>query len=82
MERKALFIQQAKRNEVDVREVEDLGGGDIGESAAATKAIATGDPRYLRQVELDDTVRRLTALAQAHQEALHARRWRLSGLRR
>lgn len=78
IETKARFINQAKRNEVDVREVEDLGGGDIGESAAATKAIATGDPRYMRQVELDDTVRRLSALAQAHQEAVLASRWRRS----
>ena len=82
VESKALFIQQTKRNEVDVREIEDLGGGDIGESAAATKAIATGDPRYLRQVELDETVRRLNALEQAHREALDARRWRLSRIRR
>ncbi|MDN5930238.1 MAG: hypothetical protein L0I24_04120 [Pseudonocardia sp.] len=79
VESKALFVNQAKRTEVgDLREVEDLGGGDIGESAAATKAIATGDPRYLRQVELDETVRRLTALGQAHQEAGRAGRWRLS----
>ena len=82
VESKALFIQQTKRNEVDVREIEDLGGGDIGESAAATKAIATGDPRYLRQVELDETVRRLNALEQAHRDALDARRWRLSRIRR
>lgn len=79
VESKALFINQTKRNEVgDLREVEDLGGGDIGESAAATKAIATGDPRHLRQVELDEAVRRLSALAQAHQEATRAARWRLS----
>lgn len=82
VERKAVFIQQAKRNEVDVREIEDLGGGDIGESAAATKAIATGDPRYLRRVELDDVVRRLGALSQAHQEAAEVNRWRLSDLRK
>jgi hypothetical protein len=63
VQRKAVFIQQAKRNEVDVREVEDLGGGDIGESAAATKAIATGDPRYVKQVELEDEVKRLSALS-------------------
>lgn len=82
VESKAVFINQAKRNEVgDLREVEDLGGGDIGESAAATKAIATGDPRYLRQVELDETVQRLSALAQAHQEATRAARLRLSRTR-
>jgi hypothetical protein len=56
-----LFIEQMRRNEVLDTEIEDLSGGDIGAAAAETKAIATGDPRYLRQVELDDAVRRLTA---------------------
>jgi hypothetical protein len=59
---KALFIEQMRRNEVLDSEIEDLSGGDIGAAAAETKAIATGDPRYLRQVELDDAVRRLSAL--------------------
>ena len=64
---KTVFIEQMRRNEVLDTEIEDLSGGDIGAAAAETKAIATGDPRYLRQVELDDDVRRLTALERAHQ---------------
>ncbi|ODU08885.1 MAG: helicase [Pseudonocardia sp. SCN 72-51] len=63
---KQLFIHQVRRNEVTDLEVEDLDGGDIGSSAAETKAIATGDPRYVRQVELDDEVKRLNALERSH----------------
>ena len=32
--------------------------------------MATGDPRYLRQVQLDDDVKRLTALQRAHTDAI------------
>ena len=63
---KALFIDQMRRNEVIDNEVEDLSGGDIGSAAAETKAIATGDPRYVQQVELEDDVKRLSALERAH----------------
>jgi N12 class adenine-specific DNA methylase len=69
VEAKARFIEQVKRENVDVDEIEDLGGGDISGAAAETKAIATGDPRYIKQVELDDDVRRLTALESAHRDA-------------
>jgi hypothetical protein len=62
VEAKALFTEQMHRNEVTDLEIEDLSGGDIGAAAAETKALATGDPRYLRQVQLDDDVKRLTAL--------------------
>jgi N12 class adenine-specific DNA methylase len=74
---KALFIDQMRRNEVLDSEIEDLSGGDIGAAAAETKAIATGDPRYLRQVELDDAVRRLTALQRAHQQSVRNRDWQV-----
>jgi N12 class adenine-specific DNA methylase len=69
VEAKALFIEQIKRENVTVDEIEDLGGGDISSAAAETKAIATGDPRYIKQVELDDDVKRLQALERAHQDA-------------
>ena len=62
---KSLFIEQVRRNEVSDTEIEDLSGGDIGAAAAETKALATGDPRYLRQVELDEQVRRLQAVTAA-----------------
>jgi len=41
----------------------------LGNSAAATKAVATGDPRYLQQVQLDDDVKRLDALKRAQGDA-------------
>ncbi|WP_236728592.1 DEAD/DEAH box helicase family protein, partial [Mycolicibacterium obuense] len=72
---KSLFIEQVNRSEVTDRDIEDLSGGDIGAAAAETKALATGDPRYLRQVELDEQVRRLQALERAHHEATRRRDW-------
>jgi len=72
-EAKALFTEQMHRNEVTDLEIEDLSGGDIGAAAAETKALAIGDPRYLRQVQLDDDVKRLTALERAHHEAVRRR---------
>ncbi|WP_457142380.1 AAA family ATPase [Mycobacterium sp. URHB0021] len=75
---KSLFIEQVRRNEVADTEIEDLSGGDIGAAAAETKALATGDPRYLRQVELDEQVRRLLALERAHQESMRRRDWRVA----
>ncbi len=44
----------------------DLGSDSIADSAATTKAIATGDPRYLRQVELSAAVDELQSEADAH----------------
>ncbi|GAB7149628.1 helicase-related protein [Mycobacterium riyadhense] len=72
VEAKALFIEQTKRSNASVDEIEDL-GGDISAAAAETKAIATGDPRYIKQVQLDDDVKRLTALEIAHHEAASRR---------
>lgn len=79
---KTLFIEQMRRNEVLDIEIDDLSGGDIGTAAAETKAIATGDPRYIHQVELDDTVKRLTALQRAHSQSVRNRDWQVSVLER
>ncbi|KWX20438.1 helicase [Mycolicibacterium wolinskyi] len=79
---KSLFIEQMRRNEVVDLEIEDLSGGDIGSAAAETKAIATGDPRYIRQVELDDEVRRLASLERAHHDSVRQRDWRVRELER
>jgi len=49
--------------------VADLGGDDLGNAAAATKAVATGDPRYVEQVSLEDDVKRLSAMVRAHSDA-------------
>jgi len=69
VERKARFIGQLKTGDLDARTAEDLSSDELGNSAAATKAIATGDPRYLQQVQLDDDVKRLSALKRAHGDA-------------
>ncbi len=69
VERKARFIGQIKTGDLDARTAEDLGSDELGNSAAATKAVATGDPRYLAQVQLDDDVKRLSALKRAHGDA-------------
>jgi N12 class adenine-specific DNA methylase len=69
VEAKALFIEQVKRSTVNVDEVDDISHGDLGSAAAETKAIATGDARYIRQVQLTDDVQRLEALESAHQQA-------------
>jgi N12 class adenine-specific DNA methylase len=79
---KTVFIEQMRRNQVLDTEIEDLSGGDIGAAAAETKAIATGDPRYVRQVELDDAVRRLSALQRAHQQSVRNRDWQVQILER
>ncbi len=51
------------------RTVADLGGDELGNAAAATKAIATGDTRYVEQVSLDDDVKRLAEMQRAHSDA-------------
>jgi N12 class adenine-specific DNA methylase len=79
---KQLFIEQMRRNEAVDIEIEDLAGGDLGAAAAETKAIATGDPRYVRQVELDDTVKRFTALQRTHSQSVRNRDWQVSVLER
>ena len=76
---KALVIDQVRRGDTVDSEVESLDGGDIGTAAAETKALATGDPRYLRQVELEDQVKRLVALERAYHESLRRRDWIVSG---
>lgn len=42
-----------------------------------TKAAATGDERYLRMVQLEDEVRKLTALAEAHSDNVASARRRI-----
>jgi len=69
VEKKARFIAQLKTGNTTDRTVADLGGDDLGNAAAATKAVATGDPRYVEQVSLEDDVKRLSAMVRAHSDA-------------
>jgi len=69
VERKARFIAQLKTGNTEARTAADVGGDDLGNAAAATKAIATGDPCYVEQVQLEDEVKRLSAMQRAHSDA-------------
>ncbi|WP_307856938.1 helicase-related protein [Mycolicibacter acidiphilus] len=72
VEAKAAYIEQLKVADLAAMaagEVDDIGGGEMTIAAAETKALATGDPRYVTQVQLQDDVARLTALHRAHSEA-------------
>ena len=76
VESKAVFIEQAKRGQLDdVAEVDDIADDSLSEAAAATKAAATGDERFLEMATLEDEVKNLSALANAHADSrAHARR--------
>jgi len=66
LERKAFFIERLKRADRSARRVEDLGADSLAENAAMIKAIATGDDRYIRQVELQSAVADLQAEQDAY----------------
>ncbi len=68
MEKKARFIAQLKTGNIDTRTAEDVGGG-MENAAAAAKAVSTGDPRYVEQVQLADDVARLAAMQRAHSDS-------------
>lgn len=76
VERKARFIAEAKTGQLDptVTEVQDVDSSQsLVDAAAATKAAATGDERFLRMVELQSEVDDLQALANAHRDSrMHA----------
>ncbi|WP_240498128.1 helicase-related protein [Williamsia sp. 1135] len=66
LHRKAHFIEQFKTADRSMRRMPDLDADSIADNAAMTKALATGDQRYLRQVELDSQVMDLQSDADAH----------------
>ncbi|MDY6811916.1 MAG: helicase C-terminal domain-containing protein, partial [Actinomycetota bacterium] len=76
VETKARFIDEYKMGQLS--NTDDLGEIDsesLTEAAAATKAAATGDARFITMVELDDEVTKLAALEAAHRDTQsHARR--------
>lgn len=64
VERKARFIAQVMRGSLDAREIEDVGDAAI--SAAETKAITTGNPLLLDQVQTNDELQKLRRLERVH----------------
>lgn len=64
--RKAHFIEQLKKADRSMRRVVDLDSDSLAENSAMTKALATGDDRYIRQIELDAQLQELQSEADSH----------------
>ncbi|WP_221936741.1 DEAD/DEAH box helicase family protein [Skermania sp. ID1734] len=71
VESKAAFIEQAKNGQLDatITSVEDIADESLTEAAAATKAAATGDERFIALVESEEKLKELRALDAAHRES-------------
>ena len=76
LERKQNFINQVMNGDSVGRETEDT--GEVTLSAAEVKALASGSPLILEQVQLDTDIKKLESLYRAHLSAVRAARERLS----
>ncbi|MFB7890268.1 helicase-related protein [Cellulosimicrobium cellulans] len=68
VERKAGFIEQVYRGDVDADEIEDI--GDAVADAAAVKAIASGNPLLVDQAFLGNELRRLRRRERGHRRSV------------
>ena len=76
LERKQNFINQVMNGESVGRETEDT--GEVTLSAAEVKALASGSPLIMEQVQLDTDIKKLESLYRAHLSSIRAARERLS----
>jgi N12 class adenine-specific DNA methylase len=75
LERKQNFINQVMNGESVGREAEDT--GEVTLSAAEVKALASGSPLIMEQVQLDTDIKKLESLYRAHLSAERAAKERL-----
>ena len=75
LERKQNFINQVMNGENVGRETEDT--GEVTLSAAEVKALASGSPLIMEQVQLDTDIKKLESLYRAHRSAVASARGRL-----
>ena len=68
LERKQNFINQVMNGESVGRETEDT--GEVTLSAAEVKALASGSPLIMEQVQLDTDIKKLESLRRAHNSAI------------
>ena len=68
LERKQNFINQVMNGENVGRETEDT--GEVTLSAAEVKALASGSPLIMEQVQLDTDIKKLESLYRAHRSAV------------
>jgi hypothetical protein len=76
LERKQNFINQIMNGESVGREAEDT--GEVTLSAAEVKALASGSPLIMEQVQLDTDIKKLESLYRAHLSSIRAARERLA----
>lgn len=75
IDRKSSFIDQIMNGENVGREVEDT--GEVTLSAAEVKALASGSPLILEQVQLETDIKKLENLFMAHRQSVVEARKRL-----
>ena len=75
LERKQNFIGQIMNGENVGRETEDT--GEVTLSAAEVKALASGSPLIMEQVQLDTDIKKLESLQRAHRSAMRSATERL-----
>ena len=76
LERKQNFINQVMNGESVGRETEDT--GEVTLSAAEVKALASGSPLIMEQVQLDTDIKKLESLYRSHVSAVRAAKEKLS----
>ncbi|MFI9511209.1 helicase-related protein [Nocardia sp. NPDC052566] len=80
VERKAHFIEQYRQADRTARRVPDLGTDDLAENAAMIKAVATGDHRYVRRIELEQLIGELQTEQDSYFAAARSRERELIAL--
>ena len=82
LNRKAAFLEQLYAADRSIRSIEDLSSDNLAESTALVKAIATGDTRYMRRVELEREIEGLAARRESHVAETRGRRDEIAALTR
>jgi N12 class adenine-specific DNA methylase len=80
--RKAKFIRQVMKGDVTVREAEDVDESSLVPSLEMLTAVASGDPRIMRKLEVDSEVDRLSAIERAWRDKRYTQRWELEAIPR
>lgn len=75
LDRKQTFINQIMNGESVGREAEDT--GEVTLSAAEVKALASGSPLIMEQVQLDTDIKKLESLYRAHASSIRSAKDRL-----
>ena len=76
LDRKQSFINQVMNGESVGRDAEDT--GEVTLSAAEVKALASGSPLIMEQVQLDTDIKKLESLYRAHRSAISNAKSRLA----